>query len=63
MNKVARDFSDKISLGIPSRRVGKLEDIAGAAIYLSSNAGDYVVGANLVVDGGVSFANGVIMAG
>ena len=28
--------------------------MAGAAIYLASRAGDYVVGSTLVVDGGVT---------
>ena len=30
----------------------------GAAIYLASRAGDYVVGSTLVVDGGVTHARG-----
>ena len=29
---------------MPAHRVGSLEDMAGAAIYLASRAGDYVVG-------------------
>ena len=33
-------------------------DMAGAAIYLASRAGDYVVGSTLVVDGGVTHARG-----
>jgi NAD(P)-dependent dehydrogenase (short-subunit alcohol dehydrogenase family) len=32
--------------------------MAGAAIYLASRAGDYVVGDTIVVDGGVSMARG-----
>ena len=35
-------------------RIGRDEDMAGAAIYLASRAGDYVVGTTLVVDGGVT---------
>ena len=37
-------------------RIGRDEDMAGAAIYLASRAGDYVVGATLVVDGGVTLS-------
>ena len=56
MNKVARDHGDEIADRIPSRRIGEPEDMAGAAIYLASRAGDYVVGSTLVVDGGVNVA-------
>lgn len=56
MNKVARDHGDEIADRIPSRRIGEPEDMAGAAIYLASRAGDYVVGSTLVVDGGVNIA-------
>lgn len=54
MNRVARDHADEVSKVIPSHRIGTPEDMAGAAIYLASRAGDYVVGATVVVDGGVS---------
>jgi len=39
------------------RRIGTSEDMAAAAIYLASRAGDYVVGATLPVDGGVALAD------
>ena len=55
MNKEARDHGDEVAKHVPAGRVGVDEDMAGAAIYLASRAGDYVVGATLVVDGGVSF--------
>ena len=56
MNRDARDRGDEISARIPAKRIGTDEDMAGAAIYLASRAGDYVVGATLVVDGGVTLA-------
>jgi len=37
---------------IPAARWGEPEDIAGAALYLSSAASDYVTGTVLTVDGG-----------
>jgi NAD(P)-dependent dehydrogenase (short-subunit alcohol dehydrogenase family) len=56
MNQEARDHGAEVAARIPARRLGLDDDMAGAAIYLASRAGDYVVGATLVVDGGVSFA-------
>ena len=56
MNRDARDHAEAVAARIPSRRVGVDEDMAGAAIYLASRAGDDVVGATLTVDGGVSLA-------
>jgi NAD(P)-dependent dehydrogenase (short-subunit alcohol dehydrogenase family) len=40
-----------------SGRIGTDEDMAGAAIYLASRAGDYAVGATIAVDGGIVYAN------
>ena len=37
----------------PSGRVGTPQDIAGLAIFLSSRAGEYVVGQTIACDGGV----------
>lgn len=56
MNKEARDHGDEISAEIPSGRIGRSEDMAAAAVYLASDAGDYVVGSTLTVDGGVNIA-------
>jgi NAD(P)-dependent dehydrogenase (short-subunit alcohol dehydrogenase family) len=58
MNRVARDHGDEVARHIPARRIGVDDDMAGAAVYLASRAGDYVVGATLVVDGGVTHARG-----
>jgi NAD(P)-dependent dehydrogenase (short-subunit alcohol dehydrogenase family) len=53
MNKAARDAGDAVARTIPAHRVGTVEDMAAAAIYLASRAGDYVVGSTLTVDGGL----------
>jgi NAD(P)-dependent dehydrogenase (short-subunit alcohol dehydrogenase family) len=58
MNRDARDHGDALAKVIPSRRIGTAEDMAGAAIYLASRAGDYVVGSTIIVDGGVSHMRG-----
>ena len=57
MNKAARDHGDAVATRIPAQRVGEAEDMAAAAIYLSSRAGDYVIGETLTVDGGLVHAD------
>jgi NAD(P)-dependent dehydrogenase (short-subunit alcohol dehydrogenase family) len=52
MNRVARDHGEAVAKMIPAGRIGVDEDMAGAAIYLASRAGDYVVGETITVDGG-----------
>ena len=54
MNRAARDEAQAVAARIPARRIGVDDDMAGAAIYLASRAGDYVVGTTLTVDGGVN---------
>lgn len=38
---------------VPLKRFGKAEEIAGAAIYLASEASSYVTGHTIVIDGGL----------
>ena len=53
MNKAAGDHGDAVAPNIPARRIGRPEDMASAAVYLASAAGDYVIGTTIAVDGGV----------
>ena len=45
-------------LRTPMKRFGRLEELAGAAIFLASEAASFVTGEVLVVDGGF-LASGV----
>jgi glucose 1-dehydrogenase len=39
---------------IPAGRIGEADDVARAAVWLASDASDYVTGATLYVDGGMT---------
>ena len=45
-------FEDELRQRIPLGRVGEPQDLAGAFVFLSSAASNFVTGHNLVVDGG-----------
>jgi NAD(P)-dependent dehydrogenase (short-subunit alcohol dehydrogenase family) len=44
----------RASFDTPLRRLGKPDDIAGAAVFLASKAGSWITGQALVVDGGAT---------
>lgn len=46
------EFIRRLSEKNPAGRIGIPEDLKGAVVYLSSKASDYVVGQNIIVDGG-----------
>jgi 3-oxoacyl-[acyl-carrier protein] reductase len=43
----------EVLAGVPLQRYGTVDEIAGAALYLASEAAGYVTGAVLAVDGGI----------
>ncbi|MCE2521242.1 MAG: glucose 1-dehydrogenase [Alphaproteobacteria bacterium] len=43
----------------PMRRIGEPDDIAGTAVFLASEAGRYITGQTIVVDGGGTIAAGL----
>jgi NAD(P)-dependent dehydrogenase (short-subunit alcohol dehydrogenase family) len=47
------EFGEEIAASSPLGRIGRPDDMAGVAIFLSSRAGAYVTGAIIPVDGGI----------
>lgn len=66
INKTAWDTPEaeaKLLQLIPANRIGKVEDIAKAAVWLASDDSDYVNGTTLFVDGGMTLYPGFATGG
>ena len=55
-------YADLMTL-VPYKRIGESDDIAQAAVWLASDASDYVTGATLFVDGGMTLYPGFATGG
>ena len=47
-------FGEQIAASAPLKRIGRPDDMAGTAVFLSSRAGSYLTGAIIPVDGGIA---------
>lgn len=48
------EFSAWVASRTPAGRWGKVEDLGGAAVFLASEASDFITGQTLYVDGGMT---------
>ncbi len=58
INANATADEDKLLQLVPYGRIGDVDDVARAALFLVSDAADYIVGSTLTVDGGMSLYPG-----
>lgn len=57
------ETQEKLARSIPAGRLARLEEIAGAIVYLCSPAAEYVTGTCLTIDGGISLPSGFFRRG
>ena len=53
------DLAETISRSTPLGRLGEVDDVMGAALFLASSLSNYITGEVLVIDGGMSLAGGI----
>ena len=53
-----RRVADKVLGLIPARRIGEADEVARAAVWLASDESDYITGATLYIDGGMTLYPG-----
>ncbi len=51
------ELEEAMNAGTPLKRIGEVDDIAAAAVYLASDAASYVTGECLAISGGVQGSN------
>lgn len=54
MAATLEELGEAIAASAPLRRIGRDDDMAGVAVFLSSRAGAYLTGAVIPVDGGIA---------
>ena len=60
MAATLEQYGEQIKKGVPLKRIGEAEDMAGVAIYLASKASSYVTGVVIPVDGGITGCAGTL---
>jgi NAD(P)-dependent dehydrogenase (short-subunit alcohol dehydrogenase family) len=57
-DRMRREFGTELMKLVPYKRIGEVDDIARAAVWLASDDSDYITGASIYVDGGMTLYPG-----
>ena len=52
VNVLGREKMDEIAQGVPQKRLGNVRDISNVVLFMASELNTYMVGQNIIVDGG-----------
>jgi 3-oxoacyl-[acyl-carrier protein] reductase len=50
--ELGQDYAEKMAVSIPLRRLGSVDDIGYAALFLATDEAGYITGQTIVIDGG-----------
>jgi 3-oxoacyl-[acyl-carrier protein] reductase len=50
--ELGEDYASKMAASIPLRRLGSVDDIGYAALFLATDEAAYITGQTIVIDGG-----------
>ena len=56
-----QEVVDKIALGIPMKRLGTIEELGELAAFLASNESSYITGQGIIIDGGSTLPETMVM--
>jgi 3-oxoacyl-[acyl-carrier protein] reductase len=60
LDELGAEYRDKMESMIPQRRLGSVEDIGHAALFLATDEAGYITGQSIVVDGGQVLPEGLM---
>jgi 3-oxoacyl-[acyl-carrier protein] reductase len=59
LQDLGQDYLDSMAAAVPLKRLGVVEDIGNAALFLASDEAGYITGQTIVVDGGQTIPESV----
>ena len=60
LDELGAEYREKMESMIPQRRLGRVEDIGHAALFLATDEAGYITGQTIVVDGGQVLPEGLM---
>jgi NAD(P)-dependent dehydrogenase (short-subunit alcohol dehydrogenase family) len=52
---------DQVAAGVPMRRLGRIDEIGNLAAYLASDESSYITGTNIIIDGGSTLPETMVL--
>jgi NAD(P)-dependent dehydrogenase (short-subunit alcohol dehydrogenase family) len=57
----SQDLLDAVAAGVPMQRLGTIEEIGNLAAYLASDESSYITGTSIIIDGGSTLPETMVL--